>query len=1109
MTLDFFCDLDPTVRWMVTGPEQPRLQGGMGGDSRAAASVQHSRSLHGIQHGVPRRACSDTALGATAVSLNAQCRVDLGSEGEPSVDELFRRLALSKAAPTSEQQHQESRLRAVASAPSIRIDAEPTASEWQRLCAVPPVADSRRDDDEVEVVAVPRRRRRDRDVSCFDAIGTSLAVASLHAFEATLGALFRTASVEHVAYACTASVTNAADVIGRAACTVGSRIYRSDTCLGRMCRLHEEEVTFPLELVHRGGAGVLVDEEHYQAPFCLGCVPEYFDALTSPVSGPHHYADVFVPSSCPMCDPRFHPRGHTSTSLVKKRCFIPTDLWRELTTQQQMKKAVPRKSTHLAATATLEAKVDLRKEALMFYWPKLLQLGLVPASLRPRWAALPVLNWLDWRRPLCDEQTHFASPWRPGTTDAITSVKVASHPAVKAQEEIDVNLGSIPSRVVDVSPTVVEELRNNGVTMNDAALTPPINGQRHFDGAFVGDRSSHGCHAAPPGPVCVYDDHTLNGLAAIHKRIGSNMASARKDSWRPTKKMKQQASDMIDFLIDRVFTTDAIRKCVIEKGCLDEMLQPKVSIERARALINEAMVDKDQLDPTAQRRTPAMIKCEATQNMTKAPRLVMDRGLKRFMETELAVTVVESLYGHFDHHINIKNRPKPEVLDELSRLGSYDHLFGDKTASLNGHVNPDSARCHESDFSTYDFSQALEFSSWQEGEDVSWSVAGLDGAEADLGILAWERRLIRHVCNEVSNVINELRRAQGTVLPTETRVDLVNKSKASKELMRAPSWRLCMYLLHRRSGDGQTSWGNRLNNTIIFATAHLHTPVKLFSTLMQLNNGDIDPEDPRVWLFTQRISQKLIYYKPCHEGDDTLLHIIGSPDAVNSLEGPASEISDKMPHSVREPLEVISKWGVTSTYLVVKEKRAEFVGCHIAAVAGYLEPSQWCPDISRGIVKGNALRGYRPEGCDREWWTKVSLAFASRAAMFHQRCDPMFNYWNSYAQEARLHANGERLQVAVDWAMAGQLGLEIGALMDSDKLHDLYAAQAPSRPLSTSQQKRLAACSLGGDITDAEWSRWLCNTCSFDMCVSDVRAGFPAVLRDSIDKPWASLGLLG
>jgi hypothetical protein len=678
-------------------------------------------------------------------------------------------------------------------------------------------------------------------------------------------------------------------------------------------RFFRSVTTFPEQNVKKIGDGRLMDSEDYLQPLCTKCSGPLIAALEQVPAHAEgvHSCYCAVPRCCRRCEPLFD--GVTADLLEERQFFIPDEAFYTWKSMGQLKFGHDKKNFHVGWTAACESSMrkplddfHLRRcEALMDFLPAITRLQSVPAYTLPRLVSLMNFRCLNslFCKPLYSKKQrwqlypqhlgfsnqvyrhNFATAWTPvGDVRAAASASVseASDALSQLEVEVDSRDGVVPARVQRVTPERAAEV---GITGQDLPERLPSEGppQMSADGRHELTDTEVAFRTGPiVGNPVVFDPTSEHNVAAVAtERIGGKHAESRAYLWDPDPEMKKHAKAIVNVLKSRLFTQANVRKWTLELGTADQLFDPKLSEQAARNLITEI-----QAGYQLKTQMPFMVKRECTAKSSKPPRGIADAGLATFVASAQVLKVIEHGLSELDHAVNIKHRPKDEVLDAISEECTEEFVYQSHGGLDRKRFPPESFRFLESDYSRFEFSQALEFESDAAGRVVGWQVPPL--SEYEMGMLAWERELIRHVSTLLPQVLHELREQSEQVnLPSTVRTSFVPKLKIDQSSFRRPSWSLTLHLLCRTSGQGQTSWGNRLNNAISMTIATLKSPVSFWARLCDFHEGTRPASDalkPETWVFISQWGE-MIRWRPWMEGDDFKAHVGGSRElAANPLE---------------------------------------------------------------------------------------------------------------------------------------------------------------------------------------------------------------------------------
>jgi len=532
---------------------------------------------------------------------------------------------------------------------------------------------------------------------------------------------------------------------------------------------------------------------------------------------------------------------------------------------------------------------------------------------------------------------------------------------------------------------------------------------------------------------------------------------------------------------------------------MSELFQPKMSADKVREIADMLLAGYD-----FKQYTSVMVKKEVTAKPKKPARGVMDRGPEAFVASAYVHKIIEHMLSEFDEPLNIKHREKAKIMTGITRECSKSHVYGRSGLSPEAYPST-SARFIESDYGKFEYSQSLRYlydkdDPWGDKTGKGWDVCVDDSAT---GMLAWERRLIRHVSAHLPDVLNELAEMSRELnLSEDLQVNFKPKVKIIQEMFAKVNFRLVLLMLCRKSGDAQTSYGNRLHNLIAMAVSTLEQPSRLFMLLADFYHGRKPKEQiswPIHWVFRSP-SGRNIRFRPWAEGDDFIAHIVGDDQCAAS---PEECDLEKLPHR-KQVLTQLNRFGLESSYFLRRQGRAEFVGVHFLIQDGFAVDGAWCPDVCRGLVKGTVATSPELRGTTQAERLNIALSFHARYAMFAGRVEPMATYWYSLAEDV-LTAGEGLLQyagahnVTLDWGTASQLGAEFGEVVNARELFErLSRASMATAELPPALQKRLVEASVGGAITPAEWGNWVAAVPEVYQTSVDALAAFPSCIRNAL-----------
>lgn len=875
-----------------------------------------------------------------------------------------------------------------------------------------------------------------------------------------------------------------------AACRAG--MAAANDAVSRWC---SPIVEYPTPRLLEPGRGVVLDEECYRPNFCVTCCEGGRLALLSrPIPG-GYCCTVSLLRRCADCSCELDAHVQLC-ELEDVDVYLPPKLYHSLSHMRQAKDGFPKRNLHVGWGALVEhAEVDEYHDAILHVLPEITRLQNWPARQVP-WVVstfFPTSLHGFFRGPAL-ARAAWATRWYsvPGNAEpegegervhnqtAMLEVKVEEHGGLAARVSF-----TPPDAVTALALTGREpsqEVGDTGLVPGDPRLPQSVDGRHAVDVDQCAERI---------GPVignaCYYatrrQSGEANALGCMARRIGDGKAKARKFTYDPSPADKALMNQCVNLLKKEWFTKERVQAKVIEMGQLHEMLAGKLAESRVRTMVDELLAGHEISESVE-----AMVKGEITSKASKAPRLVMDRGLHRFLIASYASKVVEELLTELDIHCNIKHKAKAERMDDMSAYLSAECVWAaPKDGGLGAEFSQDEMVLFENDFSTYEFTQTLEFVSEPEGKRYGWRLNGTED-ESDKGLLFIERALLDHICTLIGEVMCELYPFQERVLIGKLlKIELKPKVGPTPEAFLKPNWRLVMWMRMRLSGDTQTSWGNRVNQTIPLSIAILGSQaVAFWARLMDFCAGRLNPNLASSWIFTK--SRKRIYWRPHGEGDDQL-------SQVHTKEKPGSSAEDS-PLLMRVAKKLES-FGLTHNLVLVKDGgRAEFVGCHFLVKAGCLVPRCWVPDMARGIISASYTTSKALGNADTATRARTALSFFSRAVMYKGRSEPMYVYYYQLSQEwlARAGPGSGDTAVTMDWTLAQLVGDELGTVSKVGELMRKFDS-FPSAELGRDAQIRLAEASLQGSISFAEFGNWSTMAVRIDSPSEEVLSVLPRCFR--------------
>lgn len=879
----------------------------------------------------------------------------------------------------------------------------------------------------------------------------------------------------------------------------------SDTCFGHAYRAFDTTITWPAQPALVPGDGKVLDSGEYRPPFCRTCCAPHIRALeATPKGWRAHSCFVAIPDRCQGCDPRFAPGGAEERDLGLSELFLPSDMIRNLHAQQNFKFAHSKKNLHLAFVARCEGEMDAKREAAMFYMPAIVQLQSTEARRLPRWANSRFFRWLVPSAPIWDEQAMFATPWLPcdheDWMEASDDVEAASHLCARQDAQIAEHGGKISARLHAFDRPAAEAAGITGLPPDEMMSVPD---HQTVDGrdAVVGPNSRIG---PLPSLVVNFDPKApQNTIGVVTGRIGDPHACKRKHKYAPSDSMKTELKVIADLIERRVFTREKILKAATELELLEKVMAGKVNKEKVNEWTADILAAHG-----CDTKIPIIVKNEVTTNPEKPPRGIMDMGPESHLANAMVIAVYEKMWGEFDCGLNIKKDKKSTIIDNLTQACSAQGIFA--TLPQEGsRVDPDTAVIVECDFGKFEYAQTAEFIDDKEGKERGYKIAGYDNP-VELGLLFIEKKIILKIAQELPNVLNELAN-------TRQQVEYQKREKCKSTFCPKPgpvtvkmgrvNWRFVLFMLCRLSGDLQTSVANRGNGLIAHAICTLKQGRDLFLRLLDVYEGNIprtDMQYPSFWRF-RLFTGEMGFWKPWMEGDDHAAILIG----INSL----SLVNETRANQSAECLQVtarLASLGLEGALFFHKSARAEFVGVHMMVQNGYTVPCCWTPDIARALPKAGVSTSPATAGNDQVSAALNALTFASRAASFQDRVEPMFQYFKSQSDWwwSKASAFERDAFTVVNWEQAAETGMEYKQKVAIKDLIAIFHSMTPTRPLRPEQQKRIAEASLGEEIPLGEWTTWHMASVNCDDCSDDALLLFPKCLRRKSSRVQFAVGAL-
>jgi len=498
---------------------------------------------------------------------------------------------------------------------------------------------------------------------------------------------------------------------------------------------------------------------------------------------------------------------------------------------------------------------------------------------------------------------------------------------------------------------------------------------------------------------------------------------------------------------NKVLAPDRVAAFLARLPLLEELRSSKLTAERFMELINEMRV-ASKLPPVS-----ANVKLEVIAKHGKSPRLVFDLGLEASVVDTLVAYVYEHMLKEWVEPAMIKGRAREEVLDDITKECSV-NTSGERRIGL------------ELDQTGFD-NHNRKYKTPREA-------LGAPGHMAELvDTLDYLGRIIGRVANDCWKMFTVKTEAESY----SARHYLRFTAKDPKQ-----RWRGMIEELYMFSGRKITSSGNWLCEAAIDLCTNVANPEIIWDQpLVDFSYKFIMFGDSYKAARIAKRRIQSVFYRFWLEGDDQLGWC--SWTLLNQVEN-ARLLCEDMGFEIKR---------VVATG-VGKDERLEFVGAHFLFRDGLMIQKMWVPDIGRALICSGAYCADAGELDPRVRATNCGISLLSRAYMAAGRFSPSASYLRALG-ESWLKAVGADLNTTlvgsgfkeVAWGLEGK---SAQALLDLIENKEAVA-------FSNGHQCRLASCSVQGEITMAEYTRFSARAAAVtrDDTAEYVMSFLPEVLR--------------
>lgn len=531
------------------------------------------------------------------------------------------------------------------------------------------------------------------------------------------------------------------------------------------------------------------------------------------------------------------------------------------------------------------------------------------------------------------------------------------------------------------------------------------------------------------GAACVYNnkDVITRTAAAAARLIVKDWV------YKPSDELRQRLKVYSESAKRCLFTKNNVERALRKTPMWEALGNAKLNQDRFLELVEDMAMSHDLEFIKAE------LKFEVTAKPGKAPRIIMNEGLRRTVANVLVVSVFESIvFDHF-HRCSIKHQGKDDMADRVSHWFSQ-APNGRKMCGVE--VDQTAFDIHERAFQRSDGT-------------------GLDGLCAD------EVDIFEHIYT----LIGRVRLPNPDV--TEGVIEEMRKGKTNVEFQakgeaRRARWKAILLFWLRKSGWRGTSGFNFWKEKQATLCVMTKNPQKIFTS------GPLDSFD---FVFTG-LDGKPMFLKPILEGDDFAGH----------AERRIMEFKTQIEEGYTSlGLEAKLKFVVGTAE---KPARLEFVGLHFLMIDGLTVPRLWVPDVFRGLVTSGVSVTSSPDVAGT-----VCGAFWMRAVMCAGRCDPMGAYYAALAGEWAARAG-------VPTSITGHdvEALFKTPTINTDTLAEMYNYRFTNPALTTRHQLDLLKASLECDITAHEMAVWAsaAHTVTVETEAADVYPMLPQGIRTKL-----------
>lgn len=670
------------------------------------------------------------------------------------------------------------------------------------------------------------------------------------------------------------------------------------------------------------------------------------------------------------------------------------------------------------------------------------------------------------------------------------------HNTVSQEARCEENGGAGEARICPHTPADLQAIGGQG-NLNPQSIEQILVPNWTIDGKHLLSADSCLWRTAPSvgNVVCFAPNAAANVVIAQKERIGGPSVPTAPQKFEPNPVDLAKMWAAVDVVLRKMLTQSAINTCVAKYGDVCGCGGGRYGEAEMQRMVNDILGDVVALG-----RTTNFVKLEKTIKPNKPPRLVQDNSPFGFTLAALVVKVFEDIFGSYDKPLSIKKRRRDVVLDAVTEDFSADKVRAGLSGRSKTFIDKimSAALVLENDMTTFEYTQNAIL------EPGYTPTSDADFIAHSKGFLVFEMAILKHIGERICIAVDQLNRIRSEKdgpKAKKGKQTFSMRERAAPYFAEPDFWRLTLDFLVRRSGDTQTSIGNRFCSLLAMATAFLKHPADLFHRLVEVSKQtEHEQHLAKNWLFEPRVRplgstmpKPLVLWMPRCEGDDYCgLHAgwgTNAPDA----------------QFLTEAESCLRTWGLLPKFLPVTKGRAEFVGAHFLVEGGFLRPGLWTADLARTLTGAAFTTSdvLRPENGGSY---ALALAYFARAAGFRGRVDPAATYMDTLGKHywalAQQTAPASSVGVVLDWSLASACGGEYGALLKADDI--LQRLTTSDVQLSEEAQKELAEASLGGPISNAEWATW--TGASHGVVPDDegrlVLGDWPKALRDKCESTW-------